>query len=127
MMGPNSAEIDFVESLFSGFGFVGSSIPRHRVSRTRRTLMGVRIVLADQEPIGVALRRFKKLLERSGLTRDLNRQLSFKKPTKIRRAKQFKKRFKARQATLLAQTSGEQPVASVVEAHKRFWKKTGKP
>jgi small subunit ribosomal protein S21 len=89
--------------------------------------MGVRIVLADKEPIGVALRRFKKLLERSGLTRDLNRQQSFEKPTKIRRAKQFNKRFKARRATLLAQTYGEQPVASVVEAHKRFWKKTGKP
>src|SRR6516225_5162322 len=32
---------------FAGFGFVGFSVPRHRVSRTRRTLMGVRIVVAD--------------------------------------------------------------------------------
>jgi hypothetical protein len=30
--------------------FLGFSIPRHRVSRTRLTLMGVRIVVADKEP-----------------------------------------------------------------------------
>jgi small subunit ribosomal protein S21 len=89
--------------------------------------MGVRIVLAEKEPISAALRRFKKLLERSGLTRDLRRQGSFQKPTEIRRRKKFKKRFKARLATLLAQKDGKQPVASVAEAHKAFWKKTGKP
>ena len=93
----------------------------------RRTLMGIRIVLADKEPINAALRRFKKLLERSGLTRDLRRQESFQKPTEIRRRKRFKKWFKARLATLVAQTDGKQPVASMVEVHKAFWKKTGKP
>jgi small subunit ribosomal protein S21 len=106
---------------------IGFFITRHRVSRTRRIPMGVRIVLADQEPIDKALRRFKKLLERSGLPRDVRRRISFEKPTQIRRSKQFKKRFNARRATLIAQTDGEQPVASVVEAHKAFWKKTGKP
>jgi len=89
--------------------------------------MGVRIVLADKEPIGAALRRFKKLLERSGLTYDLRRRAAFHKPTQERRSKVFKKRFKARKATLLAQMGGEQPVASMVQARKAFWKKTGKP
>jgi hypothetical protein len=50
------------------------------------------------------------------------------KAQEIRRAKEFKKKFKARQATLLAKMAGEQPSASssseLVEA---FWKKTGKP
>jgi ribosomal protein S21 len=89
--------------------------------------MGVRIVLADREPITVALRRFKRLLERSGFTRELRRQKSFLKPSQIRRAKEFNKRFKARMATLLKQINGEQPVVSVRKAHKAFWKKTGKP
>jgi ribosomal protein S21 len=43
--------------------------------------MGVRIVLADKEPIGEALRRFKKMLERNGLTYDLRRHEAFHKPT----------------------------------------------
>jgi small subunit ribosomal protein S21 len=90
-------------------------------------MMGVRIVLADKEPIGAALRRFKKLLERNGHTYGLRRHEAFHKPTQERRSKAFKKRFKARRATLLAQTAGEQPVASVVEAYKAFRKKTGKP
>ena len=80
---------------FAGFGFFEFLFPRHRVSRTRRTLMGVRIVLADKEPIGAALRRLKKLLERSGLTYDLRRHEAFHKPTQERRSKAFKKRFKA--------------------------------
>src|SRR5207245_953867 len=67
---------------------------RHRVSRTRRTQMGVRIVLADKEPIGLALRRFKTLLERHGATWELRRRRYFIKPTQSRRAKRFQKRFK---------------------------------
>jgi small subunit ribosomal protein S21 len=90
-------------------------------------MMGVRVVLADREPIDAALRRFKKSLERSGIMRDMRRQQSFLKQAQIRRAKKFKKRFKARMATLLAQTRAEQAVASVGDAIMAFWKKTGKP
>ena len=43
-----------------------------------------------------------------------------------RRAKQFRKRFKAREATLLAKQAGEQPVESLKEAKERFWQRTGK-
>jgi ribosomal protein S21 len=89
--------------------------------------MGIRIVLAENEPIGSALRRFKKLLERDGFLRDLRRQKSFYKPAQIRRAKKFKKKFKARLTTLHAQMAGQLPVPSVKEAVVTFWKKTGKP
>jgi len=90
--------------------------------------MGVRIVLADKEPIGLALRRVKKLLEREGVTWESKRRGSFVKPTQIRRAKKFRKKFKAREATLLAKMAGEQPTAaSVSELVESFWKKTGKP
>jgi small subunit ribosomal protein S21 len=89
--------------------------------------MGVRIVLADKEPIGLALKRFKKLLERLGASWEQRRRGHFVKPTQTRRAKRFRKRFKARHATLLAQKAGEQPVSSVAEAAQILWKRTGKP
>ena len=88
---------------------------------------GVRIVLAAKEPIGLALRRLKKLLEQLGATWELRRRRYFIKPSQARRAKRFQKRFKARKATLLAKSAGEQPVSSVSESTQTLWKKTGKP
>jgi small subunit ribosomal protein S21 len=88
--------------------------------------MGVRIVLADKEPIGLALRRFKRLLERHRASYLPRRHRYFVKPTEIRRAKRFQKKFKARRATLLAKQAGEQPVSSLSEAASVFWKRTGK-
>ena len=96
--------------------------------------MGVRIVCADGEPINVALRRFKKLVERTGVWWEIRRrgylvtpQGAFYPETQTRRAKRFQKRFKAREATLLAKIAGEQTVASVKDARKEFWRRTGKP
>jgi small subunit ribosomal protein S21 len=89
--------------------------------------MGVRIVVGEREPIGLALRRFKKLLERQGVTWELRRRAYFADASQARRAKRFQKRFKARKATLLAQMAGEQPVSSLPEAREAFWKRTGKP
>jgi len=89
--------------------------------------MGVRIVLADNEQVAVALRRFKKLLERLGVSRDMLRRGFFIKPTQKRRRKRFRKRFKARMAMLLAKKAGKQRTSSVSEAGQTFWKKTGKP
>jgi ribosomal protein S21 len=88
--------------------------------------MGVRIVLADKEAIGLAFRRFKKLLERHGVIWEIRRRKYFSKPTQARRAKQFQKRFKARQATLQAKRTGEQAVSSASEATRNFWQRTGK-
>ncbi|HQR05920.1 MAG TPA: bS21 family ribosomal protein [Gemmatales bacterium] len=89
--------------------------------------MVVRIVLADKEPIGKALRRFKKLLEQTGQSYEMRRRGVFLKSSQELWSKDFKKRFKARRATLIAQVAGKQPVASVAEAQIAFWKKTGKP
>jgi ribosomal protein S21 len=87
-------------------------------------LMAVWIVVEECEPIGLALRRFKKLLERQGVTWEMRRRGYFADPTQARRAKRFQKRFKARKATLLAQRAGEQPVTSITEATEAFWKRT---
>jgi small subunit ribosomal protein S21 len=41
----------------------------------------------DREPIGAALRRFKKLLERSGMKRELRAHEHYEKPCDMRRRK----------------------------------------
>ena len=70
--------------------------------------MGVKIVLAEGEPIGIALRRFRKLLERNGVTYEMRRTRRFLEVTRIRRAKAFQKWYESHQATLLAKRAGEQ-------------------
>jgi ribosomal protein S21 len=70
--------------------------------------MGIRIVVGEPEPIGLALKRFKRLLERQGVTWEIRRRVHFTDPSQARRAKRFQKRFKSRRATLLAQRAGEQ-------------------
>jgi small subunit ribosomal protein S21 len=89
--------------------------------------MGIRIDLVDKEPIGLALRRFKKLLQRNGAVWELRRRAYFIPASQLRRAKWFKKKFKARNATLVAQMAGQQPTASLEKARATFWKQTGKP
>ena len=83
--------------------------------------------LSDGEPIGLALRRFKKLVAWKGNRWEQRRHVAFVPETQLRRARKFKKRFKARLATLLSQKEGMQPVASLKEASVKFWQRTGKP
>jgi ribosomal protein S21 len=89
--------------------------------------MGVRIVVADREPIGLALKRLKRQLALQGVSWEMRRRMYFADPTQARRAKQFQKRLKARKATLLAQIAGVQPVSSLAAAKATFWQRTGKP
>jgi small subunit ribosomal protein S21 len=42
----------------------------------------------EREPIGVALRRFKKLVERSGMKRELRAHETYEKPCDARRRKE---------------------------------------
>jgi ribosomal protein S21 len=90
-------------------------------------MMTVRVVVMEKEPILKALRRLKKLIFLQGVTWEMRRRNYFIDSTNLRRAKQFKKRFKSRKATFLAKKAGEQPVSSVTEATAEFWKRTGKP
>jgi small subunit ribosomal protein S21 len=47
--------------------------------------MPLRMRVHDREPIGATLRRFKKLLERSGLMKELRKHKSYEKPSEVRR------------------------------------------
>ena len=49
--------------------------------------MGLRMRIHDREPIGAAMRRFKKLLERSGMKRELRAHEHYEKPSEARRRK----------------------------------------
>ena len=49
--------------------------------------MGLRMRVHDREPIGAALRRFKKLVERTGIKRELRAHEYYEKPCDARRRK----------------------------------------
>lgn len=50
--------------------------------------------LRDREPIGAALRRFKKLLDRSGVLKELRKHEVYEKPSEKRRKAKFKSKLK---------------------------------
>jgi small subunit ribosomal protein S21 len=53
--------------------------------------MGLRMRVHEREPIGAALRRFKKLIERSGMKRDLRAHEYYEKPSEAKRRKEAQK------------------------------------
>ncbi len=60
--------------------------------------MSLRMRVHDREPIGAALRRFKKLLERSGLTKELRKHKYYEKPCEERRRAEMRKKNNIRKA-----------------------------
>ena len=62
--------------------------------------MPLRMRVHDREPIGAALRRFKKLLERSGLQKELRKRRHYEKPSEVRRRAKLRKQSAARKAAM---------------------------
>jgi small subunit ribosomal protein S21 len=60
--------------------------------------MSLRMRVHDREPIGAALRRFKKLLERSGLQKELRKRRHFEKPCEVRRRAELRKKSAIRKS-----------------------------
>jgi small subunit ribosomal protein S21 len=56
----------------------------------------------DREPIGAALRRFKKLLERTGMLKELRRRKHYEKPCELRRRAKLRKLSAIRKGKLNA-------------------------
>jgi len=52
----------------------------------------------DKEPIGMALRRFKKLIERSGMQKELRAHQHYEKPSEQRRRSRLRRVKAARKA-----------------------------
>ena len=53
--------------------------------------MPLRMRVHDREPLGAALRRFKKLLERTGLQKELRKRKYYEKPCEARRRSKMRK------------------------------------
>ncbi len=68
--------------------------------------MSLRMRLHDREPIGAALRRFKKLLERSGIIREGRKRKHYEKPSELRRRVKSRKVKAIRKGEALAQCGG---------------------
>ena len=68
--------------------------------------MSIRMRVHDREPIGAALRRFKKLLERSGLKKELRKHEYYEKPCELRRRAELRKIRAIRKGVLGATTGG---------------------
>ena len=66
--------------------------------------MTLRMRVRDREPIGAALRRFKKLLERTGLIRELRNRRHYEKPCELRRRAEMRKKSVARRGKVEPRT-----------------------
>jgi small subunit ribosomal protein S21 len=64
--------------------------------------MPLRMRVHDREPIGAALRRFKKLLERSGLIKELRKRRHYVKPCEDRRRAELRKQSAIRKGKVEA-------------------------
>ncbi len=62
--------------------------------------MSLRMRVHDREPIGAALRRFKKLVERSGLKAELRAHEYYEKPCEARRRKEVRRQKAMRKAAM---------------------------
>jgi small subunit ribosomal protein S21 len=68
--------------------------------------MPLRMRVHDREPIGMALRRFKKLLERSGIQKEVRKRKYYEKPCEARRRAQMRKQSAIRKAQLHPPSNG---------------------
>ena len=62
--------------------------------------MPLRMRVHEREPIGLALKRFKKLLERSGIQKELRKRKYYEKPCEARRRAQLRKMSAIRKARI---------------------------
>ena len=62
--------------------------------------MSLRMRVHDREPIGAALRRFKKLLERSGFQKEMRKRRHYEKPSEVRRRDEMRKRRNMRNGNI---------------------------
>ena len=61
--------------------------------------MGLRMRVHDREPIGMALRRFKKLIERSGIQKEARAHQHYEKPSEARRRAEVRRLKSVRKAS----------------------------
>ena len=68
--------------------------------------MSIRMRVHEREPIGAALRRFKRLLERTGLVKELRKRKHYEKPCEARRRAKLRKQAVIRKGPMPARSQG---------------------
>ena len=58
----------------------------------------VRLIVRDRESIQEAVRRFRKIVERSGLKREMRRRQYYEKPSEVKRRARLRAERRARNA-----------------------------
>ena len=61
----------------------------------------VKLILREGESIQEAVRRFRKLVERAGIKREMRRREYYEKPSEIRRRARLRAERRARRARML--------------------------
>jgi small subunit ribosomal protein S21 len=60
----------------------------------------VKLIVRDKESIQEAVRRFRKLVERSGIKKEMRRREYYEKPSEIRRRARLRAERRARRVTV---------------------------
>ena len=60
----------------------------------------VKLIVRDKESIQEAVRRFRKLVERSGIKKEMRRREYYEKPSEIRRRARLRAERRARRVTI---------------------------
>jgi small subunit ribosomal protein S21 len=68
----------------------------------------VKLVIRDKESIQEAVRRFRKLIERSGLKKEMRRREHFEKPSEIKRRAKLRAIHRCQHLQRLATEGGAQ-------------------
>ncbi len=61
----------------------------------------VKLILRETESIQEAVRRFRKLVERAGIKREMRRREYYEKPSEVRRRARLRAERRARRSRLL--------------------------
>ena len=62
----------------------------------------VKLIVRDRESIQEAVRRFRKLVERSGIKKEMRRREYYEKPSEVKRRARLRAERRARRQRLLA-------------------------
>lgn len=65
----------------------------------------VRLIVRDRETIQEAVRRFRKLVERSGIKKEMRRREYYEKPSEIKRRARLRAERRSRRLRLLSPLS----------------------
>lgn len=62
----------------------------------------VRLIVRDRETIQEAVRRFRKLVERSGIKKEMRRREYYEKPSEVKRRARLRAERRARRMRMLS-------------------------